>query len=99
MKKSLSLLIILSFFVLPYAQAGAIYRWYDNEGRLHLTQSPPPPNALPAQSNTKGKMSVVAPKWSDNMKKNAQSFMSRAGVKRVWVDRNGNPAPKPKNWY
>jgi hypothetical protein len=74
----------------------AIYRWYDNQGQLHLTQSPPPPGAKSAAVRGKGTMSVYKAEWSTGMKREANEFMQKAHVRRMWVDQNGK---RVQGWY
>jgi hypothetical protein len=74
----------------------AIYRWYDNQGQLHLTQSPPPPGAKNALARGNGTMSVYKTEWTNDMKREARVFMRKARVQRVWVDQDGKKVP---GWY
>jgi hypothetical protein len=87
--------LLLSSFSFIDAEA-AVYRWYDNQGQLHLTQTPPPPGAKRAAARGKGTMSVYQTEWTNGMKKEARVFMSKARVRRVWIDQDGNKVP---GWY
>jgi hypothetical protein len=87
--------LLLSSFSFIDAEA-AVYRWYDNQGQLHLTQTPPPPGAKRASARGKGTMSVYQAEWTNDMKREAKKFMNNARVRRVWVDQNGK---RVQGWY
>jgi hypothetical protein len=99
MKRASAVILFLSLMAFGQLEAGAIYRWYDDKGHLHLTQSPPPPGARMANNEGAGKVSVTSRRWSDRMRSNANGFMNNAGVRRVFVDKKGNKVARPKNWY
>ncbi|MEJ2692545.1 MAG: DUF4124 domain-containing protein [Candidatus Thiodiazotropha sp.] len=85
-----------AYFVLsPMVNAASIYKWYDESGQVNYTQTPPPKTAKRVETPG-GDISVLKQEWSPGMKRHAQKFMSDAGVRRVWVDRNGNGV---SGWY
>ncbi|RDH91108.1 MAG: hypothetical protein DIZ77_11620 [endosymbiont of Seepiophila jonesi] len=75
-------------------QADKIYKWYDDDGLIHYSQTLPH-NANQVEASS-GRISVVEQSWSAGMKKQAKKFMGDAGVRRVWVDQNGK---KVSGWY
>jgi hypothetical protein len=84
-----ALLFCCVFTISSIAAAGSMYRWKDAEGNVHFTQKPPPPSAESVdKTEIKGKNAVKS-NWSARMQSNARGFMDKAGVQRVWVDRNG----------
>jgi hypothetical protein len=87
--------LLISSFGFINAEA-AVYRWYDSQGQLHLTQSPPPPGAKKASARGKGTMSVYQAEWTQGMKREANNFMNKARVRRVWIDQNGK---RVQGWY
>jgi hypothetical protein len=88
--------LILALFALsPLASAGKIYKWYDESGQVHYTQTAPPKTAIKVEKAA-GHISVLKQNWSPGMKANARKFMSNAGVRRVWIDQNGK---RVQGWY
>ncbi|RLJ19819.1 hypothetical protein DJ030_04405 [bacterium endosymbiont of Escarpia laminata] len=75
-------------------QADKIYKWYDDDGLVHYSQTLPH-NANQVETPS-GRISVVERSWSAGMKKQAKKFMGDARVRRVWVDQNGK---KVSGWY
>lgn len=72
------------------ATAGSMYKWKDAEGNIHFTQKPPPEDAVTTDKMQTNSNNSLESRWSGQMKSNAQNFMNNAGVRRVWIDRNGN---------
>ncbi|WP_177421545.1 DUF4124 domain-containing protein [endosymbiont of Lamellibrachia barhami] len=75
-------------------QADKIYKWYDDDGLVHYSQTLPH-NANQVETPS-GRISVVGQSRSAGMKKQARKFMDDARVRRVWVDQNGKNVP---GWY
>lgn len=95
LKRRLTALTLALFVLSPVVNAGRIYKWYDESGQVNYTQTPPPKTAKRVEKPG-GEISVLKQEWSPRMKHHAQQFMNDAGVRRVWVDRNGNSV---SGWY
>ncbi len=92
-------LLLLSVMLLgASAFAGSMYKWKDAEGNIHFTQKPPPAGVEAADKMQTNSNNSVESRWSGGMKQNAKNFMNNAGVRRVWIDRNGNEV-KSRNKY
>jgi hypothetical protein len=76
-----------------------MYKWKDAEGNVHFTQKAPPADAVSSdEMETKGNQNSVKSNWSGAMQRNARQFMDKAGVRRVWIDRNGKEVDGPSNY-
>ena len=88
-------LILALLLLSPLTGVAGIYKWYDESGQVNYTQSPPPKTATRSERSS-GHLSVLKQNWSPGMKRHAQKFMNDAGVRRVWVNRDGRKVP---GWY
>jgi hypothetical protein len=76
-----------------------MYKWKDAEGNVHFTQKRPPADAVSSDEvETNENQNSVKSNWSGAMKNNARKFMNKAGVRRVWIDRNGNEVKGPRRY-
>jgi len=59
-----ALMILLVYAALPLsAQAQAAYRWVDKAGRVHYTDTPPPPAERPAPLHQRDSDDSWGHKW------------------------------------
>lgn len=82
MPNRISIALTLALFALsPLANAGSIYKWYDESGHVNYTQTPPPKTAMKVEKPG-GNISVLKQTWSPAMRRHASEFMRDAKVEK-----------------